>query len=180
MSNQEKHGWKERILDELKKLAMNVLYLWLLFSLLILHQEVILAQYHIQYSWKLGFAFVNALILAKFMLIADALHAGEGFKTKPLVYSVLFRSAVFTLILMVCHIVEEALVRVWHGMSVAQSVSEINGPTLKEVGSLGIIMFVVLIPFFATRELRQVLGEGALVSLFFGPRPKAATLPSKA
>lgn len=179
MSNQEKHGWKERILDELKKLSITVIYLWVLLSLLILHREIILAQYHINYTWKLGFAFINALILAKFMLIADAFHAGERFKTKPLVSSVGYRSAVFSIILMVCHIVEEALVRVWHGVSVAQSLSEINGPALKEIAFLGIIMFVVLIPFFATRELGEVLGEQALVSLFLGPRPNRATLTSK-
>jgi hypothetical protein len=179
MSNQKKLSWKERILQELKKLSINVIYLWLLLSLFIFHREVILAQYHIHYSWKLGFAFVNALILAKFMLIADDLHAGDRFKNQPLAYSVLYRSAVFSLILMVCHILEEALVRVWHGMTLAQSVSEINGPTLKEIFSLGLIIFVVLIPFFATRELNQVLGEGELPSLLFGPRPKTPILPSK-
>jgi hypothetical protein len=180
MSNREKHNWKEKVLDELKKMLVTTIYLWLLFSLLVLHRTVILAQYHISYSWKLGFALVNALILAKFMLIAEAFHAGERFKTKPLAYSVVFKSAVFSIILMVCHVLEELLMGVWHGKSVAESLPGANGTPLNELLTLGLIMFVVLVPFFATRELKLVLGEGALVSLFFGPRPKTATLPSKA
>jgi hypothetical protein len=179
MANNRKLGWKERLLDEAKKLSVTVAYLWIVLSLFVLYRIVILAQYKIDYSWKLGFAFINALILAKFMLIADALRAGERFKTKPLLYSVLFRSAVFAVILMVCHVLEELLVSAWHGKSIVQSLSEMNGATLNQICFEEIIMFVVLIPFFATRELNQVLGEGTLLSLFVGPRPKAVTLQSK-
>jgi hypothetical protein len=80
---------------------------------------------------------------------------------------------------MVCHVLEELLVSAWHGKSIVQSLSEMNGATLNQICFEEIIMFVVLIPFFATRELNQVLGEGTLLSLFVGPRPKAVTLQSK-
>ena len=179
MADKEKRSWKERILDEVKQLSITVAYLWIVLSLFVLYRIIVLAKYQISYSWKLGFAFLNALILAKFMLIADALRAGERFKTKPLMYAVLFRSAVFSVILMVCHFLEEWLVSAWHGKSIAQSFSEATSGTLNEIFLQVIIMFVVLIPFFATRELSQLLGERTLLSLFIGPRPKTVTLLPK-
>jgi hypothetical protein len=179
MSTGEKRSWKERLLEELRKLSITVIYIWVLLSLFVLHRAVILADYHIKYSIKFGFALVNALILAKFVLIAEAVHAGERAASKPLWYSILFKSAVFSVILMACHILEEVLVQMWHGNSLAQCLSEISGATLNEIFSLGIIMFVVLIPFFATKEIIRALGEDEFNSLIFSRRTNTGTLPSK-
>jgi hypothetical protein len=176
----QKRTWKERLLEELKKLSITVVYIWLLLSLFALHRAVILAQHHIGDSVKFGFALINALILAKFVLIAEAFHAGERASSKPLWYSILFKSAVFSVILMACHIVEEVLVQMWHGKPITHSLSEISGATLKEICSLGVIMFVVLIPFFATKEMIRVSGKDKFKSLMLGSRINAGTLQPKA
>jgi hypothetical protein len=175
-SDQSERSWKERLLEELKKLSITVIYLWALFGVLILHRAMVLANYHIDAPQKLGFALVNALIIAKFMLIAEAFHAGERAAHKPLWYSILFKSAVFSVILVVRHIVEEALVQMWHGKSTAEILS---GVSVREILSLGVIMFVILIPFFATRELIRVLGKDELKSLILSRRTNTATFQSK-
>jgi len=124
MMHEEKPGWKKRALNELRKLSITVIYLWILLSVFTLHREIILASYHINYSAKFGFAFINAVILAKFMWLGEILHVEKKAAGKALLYSTLWNAALFAVILMVCHLVEEALVKVWHGHSFAASFFE--------------------------------------------------------
>src|SRR5258707_3901014 len=124
MMHEEKPSRKKRALDELRKLSITVMYIWVLLSVLTLHREIILANYHINYSAKFGFAFINAVILGKFMWLGEILHAGKKAAGKALLYSMLWNSAPFTVILMVCHLLDEALVEAWHGQPLAVSSSE--------------------------------------------------------
>jgi hypothetical protein len=96
------------------------LYLWVLFALFVLHQSIILAQEHINYQAQ-GFAIVSALILAKVMLIGEDLHLGSELRDKPLIYSILYKSLVFSVFLIGFHIVEEVVVGLIRGRSVAQN-----------------------------------------------------------
>jgi len=83
MSTEIKRSWKDRILGELRTLSLTVLYLWILLSVFALHREIILPHFEISYSQKFGFALLNAVILAKFMWLADLLHAGKQWNPRP-------------------------------------------------------------------------------------------------
>jgi hypothetical protein len=89
MMHEEKPGWKKRAPDELRKLSITVIYIWVLLSVFTVHREIILANYHINYSAKFGFAFINAVILAKFMWLGEILHAEKKAAGKALLYSML-------------------------------------------------------------------------------------------
>jgi len=103
MMHEEKPGWKKRAFDELRKLSITVLYIWVLLSVFALHREIILRSYHIDYPTKFGFAFINAVILAKFMWLGEILHAGKKAAGKALLHSTLWNAALFAVILTVCH-----------------------------------------------------------------------------
>jgi hypothetical protein len=167
MIHEEKPGWKKRALDELRKLSITVMYIWVL--LFTLHREIILANYHIDYSAKFGFAFINAVILAKFMWLGEILHAGKKAAGNALLYSMLWNSALFAVILMVCHLLEEALVKVWHGQSFAASFSETVADP-REVFANMLVMFVVLIPFFFAKGLIEILGKDEFKRLLLKAR----------
>ena len=66
---------RSRVLDivvrEVKKFGTLFLYLALVFGLFTLHQWVVLANNHISYAFY-GASVINALILAKIMLVAEA------------------------------------------------------------------------------------------------------------
>lgn len=69
---------------------------------------------------------INALVLAKFMLIAEAaklgsLTVGRRLGEGPLVYAILYRSLLFTAVLMAAYVLEELLVGAWHGRRRAPS-----------------------------------------------------------
>ena len=85
MSNLEKRNWKARVTEEFERFLAIAAYLWVLLAVLQLHRGMILMSYGISYSYLEGvmFALVNALILGKFMLIAEALHAAGRWRIKP-------------------------------------------------------------------------------------------------
>jgi hypothetical protein len=80
---------KERAVHEVKQLVLMFLYLFVLFGLFSIHESIILEQHNLDFT-RYGFALVNALILAKVMLVAEDLRLGRRFKGSPLIYPVLF------------------------------------------------------------------------------------------
>ena len=155
---------------EARKLVVIFLYLWVLFGLFALHKSILLPDAGIIYGQ--GFAIANAFVLAKVMLVADNLHVGENFETRPLIYPVLFRSTVFAVILVCFDLIEEVAVGTLRGKTISESIDAIGGGTLEGILSIGVIVFVVLIPFFAFREMTKVVGNREMRDLLFVRRTK--------
>jgi len=160
---------KQKAYHEFKEFLIIALYLWVVFVLFLVYKSVILNEEHIDYLAH-GVALINALVLGKFILIARALHLGDRADDAPLIYPTLLKSALFSLVLAACKILEEAAVGRYHGKSFSQSIADLGGGTWKGMLTLTVILFVVLIPFFGFGELQRVLGEGKLKQLFFRPR----------
>ena len=161
---EKKRDLKEGAIHELKEFLAMFIYLWVFFALLVIHESVILAQEHQDFVAH-GFAILDALILAKVLLIGEDLHLGSRFRDKPLVFSILYKSFAFSLVFIGFHIVERVVVGVSTGRSIAQSFPVIGGGSLKGIFSVAAILFVGLIPFFAFRELARVIGQNELRSL---------------
>ena len=166
---------KTGAIDETRELFGIFIYLWVLLSLFSLHKALVLNEESLIYHQ--GFALINALALAKVVLIAEFFHVGDKLKNRPLIYPIMFKSAVFAVILMCFHIIEETLIGTWHGKTLSQSIPEIGGGTLQGILMVGIIMFVVLMPFFAFRELEGALGKEQLRFLLFRGKTEAGAVP---
>ena len=167
-------GLKNKALHEAKKFFWIFIYLWLCFGLFVLYKTLILAEQHIDYT-SYGLAFVKALVLGKIILIGESLHLGERHKDKPLIYPTLYKSVVFFVLLVMFSILEQVVRGVFEHKAIAESLSEIGGGSLPVILAGGLIMFVVLVPFFAFREIGRVLGQNKLYHLFFVEGAKAAT-----
>ena len=74
-----------------------------------------------------GFALVNALVLAKVMLIAEDLKFGGWFRGRPLVVPIVTDAALFAALFLVVHVLEEVIVGMIHGRSAASSVPAGSG-----------------------------------------------------
>lgn len=171
----QKASLKARAIDETKKFLIMTLYLWLFFALLSLHKTLVLDQNHIDYQEQ-GFAIVNALVLAKVMLIADDLKLGARFKDHPLIYSVLWYSFAFAAVLVCFHIVERGVVALLHGKPVTAGLADFGAGNVKGVLSMAAIAFVALIPFFMFREIARVVGTDQIWQLIFTRGQKTFTL----
>ena len=139
--NKKKHDLKERAVHELREFLAMFLYLWVFFALLVIHESVIRAQEHQDYQAH-GFALLNALILAKVLLIGEDLHLGSRFRDKPLLYSIFYKCFEFTIFFIGVHILERVIVGVWRGSTIAQSFPTIGGGSLNGILSLGATLFV--------------------------------------
>jgi hypothetical protein len=164
-----KQSLKEKAYHEFKKFLVIASYLWVVFGLFLLYKSVILNGEHISTAAK-GFALINALALGKIMLIARALHLGDWANDAPLIYPTLLKSALFSLLLAVFKILEEAGVGLYHHRTFQESIADLGGGTLQGILTLTLLLFFMLIPFFAFTELQRVLGEGKLARVFLHPR----------
>src|SRR5713101_1766585 len=101
-----KRNVKAIVLDEVKEFIGIFAYLLVVFGLFVLHEWIVLSDHHIGYRFY-GFALINALILAKIILVAEGLHFADGIKEKPLVYPIVYKSLAFTVLLICAYIAEE-------------------------------------------------------------------------
>lgn len=166
---ESKQNFKERVKHQIKDFALMFLYLWVVFGLLAIHESIILSQHQMSYVPH-GLAFINALVFAKVMLVAEDLHLGRRLNDKPLIYSILFKSLLFGITLICFHIVEHVLIGMWHGEPIAEVISKLGANNLWGIVSLGIIATVALTPFFILGEISRVIGEDNFWALFFHRR----------
>ena len=164
----EKPSLRARLLKELKSFLIMFSYLWLVFSVFLVHEWTVLASHQIGFRFY-GLAVVNALVLSKIMLIAEGLHFARRFEDKPLIYPIAYKSIAFTVLLMAAYIVEEIAVGMFHGKTAAESFPDIGGGGIIGVLTIGAIMGIALVPFFSFREIARVVGEAEFRTLMLGP-----------
>src|SRR5579863_10435832 len=90
---------KQKALGEAKRMLVITAYLSALFSVFELHRVGVLRAQHLPYSYRVGFSLINALVLAKVILIADALHAGKRLTGATMLATVTLKSGLFAIIL---------------------------------------------------------------------------------
>ena len=161
------HGLTSRLVHEIRQYAIISLYLWVCLGAMQLYKAAILSAQGVSYL-PFGFAAIKALILGKFMLLGQAVWSGERARGRTLIVAVLHRAVVFAILLMALDAAEELVVGWLHGHGAAQSFTEIAGGTWQQIGASSLLMFLVLIPYFAVLEVGIVLGEGGLRRLFLG------------
>jgi hypothetical protein len=123
---------KQRAYDELKEFLVIALYLWVVLGLFLVYKSVILNEEHFSYLFQ-GVALINALVLGKFVLIARAFHLGDRANDAPLIYPTVLKSALFSVVLACCKILEDVAVGFYHGKSFSESIADLAGGTWKGI-----------------------------------------------
>ena len=121
---------------------------------------------------------VAALILGKAVLLADMLPFINRYPTKPLIYNVVWKTVLYTLVALLIHYLEH-LVDFWRqtGSLVAGNrklLAEIVWPHFL---AIQILLIVMIFSYCTIRELARVLGEDKLIEMFFGIRRRARVSP---
>jgi len=62
---------------------------------------------------------------------------------------------------------EEVLVGMFHHKTITESIPKLGGGGTEGVLMVGLMVFIVLIPFFLFAEIAQVIGEDKLFSMIF-------------
>lgn len=127
---------------------------------------LLLSEYHVRYL-NFAFALINALVVAKVILIGDYAHLGRRAEHKPLFVSAIYKALLFALLVLAFHFVEEFVKRLIHGDAIARAPREIR---IDELLARALIIFCMFIPLFAFREIKRVLGEDGFNALIFRSR----------
>lgn len=172
-TDEKRTGWKPRIIHELREYAVNVVYLALFFGAFTWYRRLILAEYGISYV-HYGVALVEALILAKIVMIGDVLGLARKLEEKPLILTTLYDTLVFSLWVVVFSLVEHMVVGLVRGEGLRGGVDELMRQGAYELLARALVMFFAFIPFFAFREMERVQGEGRIWALFFRKRSAQA------
>ena len=106
---------QQRATHEIKELLILAVYLYITLGAVIAVKTAVLHTEGIEFApWAV--AIVKALVLAKFILIGDAMKIGEG-HTGPLIWPTLHKAVGFLLLLVILTIIEEAVVGLFHHRS---------------------------------------------------------------
>jgi hypothetical protein len=156
----------QRAAHEFREFAILTVYLYVTLGAVILMKSAVLYAEGIKFApW--GIAILKALLLAKFMMVGRALKIGERNNARPLIWPTLHKASAFLVLLVILTIIEEAGVGLFRGQSIAASLRDLVGRRLEETLAGYLIMLLVLVPYFAFRELDEALGEGRLTKMFF-------------
>jgi len=162
----DKARLKQRIIHELGEYLTVFLFLAPLFGAFSTYRMLLLGQFR-EGSFEYGTALINALILSKIVLIGEYLRLGKRQENRPLIYSTVYKSLVFTLLVAMFHVLEDAIKGLLHGEGVTGAFTALRDKDIAELLAPGLVYFCAFLPFFALREIRRVLGERRLADLFF-------------
>jgi hypothetical protein len=130
---------------------------------------LILASHGIIYT-NYWVALIEALVLAKVIMIGSVFRLGRGLERKPLIYPTLYKTVVFTLFVGLFALGEHALKGLWQGEGLTAGVAHFFAKGTHELLASSLVVFVAFIPYFGVKELGRILGEDKIRALFFQKR----------
>jgi hypothetical protein len=159
---------KQKISREMKEFLIIFLYLGLVIGVFNTYRWLLLAEYHVGY-FVYGYGLVEALVLAKVILIGKSLRIGERFSDRPLIVPTLYKTMLFALFVLAFGILEHLITGFLHGKNLSGIFQELISGRY-EILTRILMMSVAFIPFFAFGEAMRALGEVKLYDLFFRSR----------
>jgi hypothetical protein len=151
---------------EFRRFLVLFFYLWILFGVFVINEGVVLREHGFDFTLQ-GFAFINALVFAKVMMLFEIFDPGRWLRKRPLIYPILYETLLLTVLFLVAHVLEKTLEGLLRGKTMAESMPLIGGGGLLGLLSATAILFVALIPFFGLRNLSMAMGEGRLWAVIF-------------
>jgi hypothetical protein len=160
---------KEHLVEEFKVFLVMTFYLWLFLGSFVLYRRFVAAETGTGYL-HYGFAFVQALIIAKVVLVGRMFAFTRRFDDRPLIVPVLYKSVLFGLLVVAFAVIEhvvEGWVRGEGSLGGLRAFRETGG---YELAARVVMLFFAFVPFFAFGELGRVVGTKRLAALFFSAR----------
>lgn len=156
---------------ELRNYVLLSVYLYVCFSAIVLYKTAILGGAGISYL-PFGVPIIKALILAKFILLGQAIRLGDRLGRVRVISIIAHKAVLYLILLVVLTTVEETIVGISHGRTIGSSLAEFAGNKLPETLATSVIMLLILTPYLAALELDAALGKGRLWELLLSRSAK--------
>ena len=164
--NVEKPGIKAKLLAEAKAMFAIFLYLFAFLASFTLYRRLVLDGYHISYL-HYGCNIVEALLLAKVILLGNAFGVGERFHNRPLIVPTIYKTICFSALVLVFSIVEHMVVGLVSDESMETSWKAMLAQGMWEILARSLVISLSFLPLFAVWETGRVLGKSRLFEMFF-------------
>jgi len=165
-SENKSRKWEKILIHEMFEYFFNFAFLAFFLIAFAWYRRLILASYHIQY---LGYwaPLIEAAVLAKVIMIGDALRMGRAFRNRPLVVPVIYRTVVFSVFVVLFSFLEHVVDALIHGKTAADGIAEITSQGGYIILAWCVVIIAAFLPFFTVKEIERVLGTGKIRWLFF-------------
>lgn len=167
---------KERALEELRAFWLIALYLWIFLGAFTTYRVLVLAETGVWYV-HYGVALVEALIIAKVVLIGRMFSFSRRYEDRALYVSVAYKSVLFGLLAVLFGVIEH-LIEGWvHHKGLFGGLEDMVAVGGYELAARVLMLMVAFVPFFAFWELGRVLGMKRLANIFFAKPGAESTSP---
>ena len=166
MADEKKSSLKEKAQEELRLMLVITAFLAAVFVSFLTYRRLISREFGVT-SFHYGFALIEALIVAKVILIGKAIGIGKKSTGRALFRNALRDSVVYAFLVAVFAILEHVVEGLFHHETLAESVGKFLDQGVYEILGRTLIVLVAFIPFFTLWELDRVLGDRKLVGLLF-------------
>ena len=158
------------ISNEVRRAVAPALFFTVGFNLLVFTTNLLLRDYHVSVSSFL-LATGAALVVAKAVLIADALPFFRRFDNGPLIQPILFKSVVYFLVVGVVRVLEKLLEYLAHGGAFSALPSHISTIfSWDRFAAIQLWVFVLFLIYTFISELNTLFGYGEVRRLLFTRR----------
>jgi hypothetical protein len=140
------------------------LYLAFFFCALATYRMLLLREFDVK-SLTFAFALINALVVAKVIMIGEIANVGRRYESKALLQSIIWKALLFSLLVLVFHFAEEVIKQLVHGKEIAEAFRETR---IDDLLGRGLVIFCTFVTLFGFREFRRVLGEENFQAMLFG------------
>ena len=117
-----------------------------------------------------GIALIEALIIAKVILVGKMFGFSRWYEDKPLVVPVIYKSVLFGVLVFLLGFLEHIVEGLFHKLSWEGILQGVVAVGAYELVARALILIVAFIPFFAFWEMGRIFGMGKLATLFFSRR----------
>src|SRR5215467_9328254 len=159
---------------EFREVLPPTIFFFITFHIVLLDRALMLREYGLHLS-SIAAATVMALLVAKVVLLADMLPIINRFPEKPLIYNVVWKTAIYVVASIFAHYLEH-LVPVWWRLGSFQAANEQIGSEIVWPHFWGLQIWLVVLIFLycLARELIRVIGRDQVRKILFGaPRASA-------
>ena len=163
-------GFWHWLKHEFHEVLPPTIFFLISFHIVVIDRRLMLRQYGLPLSSMVS-ATVAALLVAKVVLITDAFPFVNRFPHKPLMYNVVWKTAIYVAAALVVHYLEHLVPAWWHTGSLAEA----NRQLAEEIvwphfWAVQLWLVVLLFVYCAMRELVRAIGREKVLDMFFGHR----------
>ena len=162
----DKKQLKEKAAEELRLLVWITAYLAAFFVAFLTYRRLISREFGVT-AFHYGYALIEAVVIAKVILIGKAFGLGKQAARRSLAFSVLRASLIYGALVAVFTVLEHIVDGLLHKKTLVASVEAMLHQGIYEILGRVLVLFVAFIPFFAFWELGRLVGDKRMADLFF-------------